>query len=286
MFVEFKKVWVGNESNPSNDYPRPQSTEEIQSRIRRLSDERYENLCFIGGDPVQRHDIFKLLEFAYEHDFQRMKIVTHARAFKDREQIKEFFQRGALFFEVPIFGDSARLHDSKTCVRHSFRDSIEGLKLIRSTEIHPSIVYRAFLQINLMIDESNCTVISRMTEFLLRLEMDRLRFVLTSPRIRLTEIIPSVKRSMELCMENRCWPLISGIPPCLMHNYEYFLQEFFLPEPNTNDACDNIPACDGCIYSGLCKGVNCEYLRHFGEEEFRTVIHTDIDLHALKKLRQ
>jgi|GEM_PF-7080153 len=285
MFVPFENVRIGTFQEKNQDPDILSSTADIVKHLECLAQKGTDSICFIGtgSDPVLRKDIFEILDFANQKGFQRIKINTSARYFKDKKHIFEFFKRGAFFFEVPLFAHTPSLHDKHTGEMGSFRQAINGLKLIRKNPIHRRMNYRAFLQISLDTNKINYQYLAETISFCFTFNPDRIRINLRIPEISLSKIIPDLKNSLECCIENNCFPIVKGIPPCLMQNYEYFLYDFY-------NKCSGIPGnqyldqCQTCLYFRICPGIPSEYIEKYGTKEFSPVLETTLDMSCINYL--
>ncbi len=279
MFIQFEKVWVSPGDDRKEDVQSPLSTDEIKTNILSLTKRGCDSLCIDGEEPTLVDNISEILEFANHQNIERIKIVTNARYFKNDELVREYFKKGVFFFEVPLFGHNAGLHDTVTKERGSFKETLKGVRLIKQNKIEKEMIYKPFVQINLMLNRINYKHLFRMVKLCLKLNVDKIKIFPSVSEVSFSHIVKSIKKSMDYCVKNNCWIVITDVPPCLMQGYEYFISEFY--EDKSVFQRKQIAVCNRCIYQKVCSGINIEYLAEFGEKEFLPVINSNIDIKSL-----
>jgi len=94
-------------------------------------------LTFTGGEPTLREDLPDLLHYA------QMKgivtgLITNGRRLKDREYVKALEKAGLDFVQITIESHKPEIHDSITCAKGSWQETVDGIKNVIPTVIYPT----------------------------------------------------------------------------------------------------------------------------------------------------
>ena len=113
------------------------STQEVLKVIDKLNEFGVATICFSGGEPLIRPDIFKLTKYAAEKGinvglFTNGILVTEKKA----QEIKE---AGIKYVRVSLDSHNERKHDSFRGVKGAFNQTIKGVKNILGKKISVSL---------------------------------------------------------------------------------------------------------------------------------------------------
>ena len=112
-------------------------TEEWKKVIDKLKSIGVFILTFTGGEPTLRKDLPELLHYA------QMKgivtgLITNGRRLKDQEYVKRLEEAGLDFVQVTIESHRPEIHDSITCAKGSWQETVEGIENVIPTVIYPT----------------------------------------------------------------------------------------------------------------------------------------------------
>jgi len=259
---------------------------EIKSILRQSADS-YEEVVLTGGDPAIRPDIIEIIRYA-RHLGYKIQIQTNGRMFAYKDFCREIIQAGANVFAISIHGHNIKLHDYLTGAKGSFEQSTLGIKNLLS--------FGKLVVTNTVINKLNYRFLPEIANFLVDLKIPQYQFAfphilgqaysnldLIVPRKR--EVIPYVRKALEIGIKNKCTPKVEAIPYCFLEGYEQCVSESYIPETKVFDTqlTENFnlwrkkegklkgPNCRDCKYFKYCEGPWREYPELFGWQEFHPV---------------
>jgi len=93
-----------------------------------------------GGDPIEYEEIISLIKNIKKHGFQFVKISTHGRRLADKSFLEEFIRSGIDQVRIPLYGSTAKVHDSITRSKGSFDETLKGIReLLKKSKIQVQI---------------------------------------------------------------------------------------------------------------------------------------------------
>ncbi len=273
MFLEFQNIQILTINNSSNSNEIEEYKQSLKKTIIELKNKDYENICFycndLQNDPLDFKEIINIFDFALKNGIRRIKLKTNGKNITE-EVLNELLNKGVFFFEFNIYGHTDQIHDSYTNIQNSFINIINAISIIEKTDIYDLSV-SAFIQLNIFIDANNFQYLESIVRLGLQYKINLIELHLKNDNTAFTDIIPLIKKSIDLCIENKytkCWFNIIDIPACLLKNYEYFINDFYSQTIKHNHQKIFIDKCQKCIIKNKCSGITKEYIVNFGEKEF------------------
>jgi MoaA/NifB/PqqE/SkfB family radical SAM enzyme len=93
-----------------------------------------ESIEISGSDPIEYRKITELIKYIKSEGFKFIQLSTHGTKLIEEDFLNELILSGVDKLRIPIYGSSAKVHDSITRSAGSFEKTIGGLrKLIRKT---------------------------------------------------------------------------------------------------------------------------------------------------------
>jgi len=260
------------------------TTKEVLADIDRAISEKPQEINFTGGEPTIRRDILKLISYTKSTGVAEIRVTTNGRMFSYDKFTKKMVEAGLTGAIFSVHCPDAKLHDSLSGVKGSFKQTIKGLKNLYS--------YGKTIDINTVITSKTYKLLPETME----LVKDYIRSVcLIFPTIdghlkenkllipRMKDVEKYIHRAIDILRDanKQGWTL--NYPVCFMKGYEGFssmmeLQtKMFWPHTDTNlddkRKVDNIKvkACENCRYRLVCIGVMKNYIDAMGESEIKAV---------------
>jgi len=117
------------------------NTDEVKDIITQLKKENCLRLVFSGGEPFFRKDIFDIIKFARQSQFD-LTVFTNATLL-NKDKIKKL-KRLNLKLQVSLYGITAQMHDSITQVKGSFAKAMDAIHLFKRYNIPFRIIAMSF----------------------------------------------------------------------------------------------------------------------------------------------
>ncbi|GHT41612.1 radical SAM protein [Planctomycetales bacterium] len=118
---------------------------------------RKPHLCFTGGDPLKRRDIFTLIRYAVEQGLS-VALTPSATPLATRQAFEEAKDAGVQAFGISLDGPTAEVHDAFRGFDGSFAKTKEMLQRAKELQIP--------VQVNTSITRRNFHLIDEMAEYL------------------------------------------------------------------------------------------------------------------------
>lgn len=263
--------------------------EEIQENLKQSFHQGVREVVFTGGEPTLHPNLLNLIRFTEGLGYKQIQIQTNGRLFAYLNFCKEVIAAGANEFGVSLHGHLAKTHDFLTSVPGSFNQVIQGIKNLKS--LNQKIIT------NTVITTKNYKYLPEIAKLLIRLRVDQFQFAFIHiggtvwenqswiiPRKK--DVIPYVKKGLEIGIKAGKKVMVEAIPPCLMEGYESYVSDVYIPRIRSYDAGYVIkdhtkyrldegkikhPNCRKCCYFNTCEGPWREYPEIFGWDEFKPV---------------
>ncbi|MCX6802537.1 MAG: radical SAM protein [Candidatus Diapherotrites archaeon] len=93
-----------------------------------------------GGDPIEYSEIANLIKYIKKIGFEKVHLSTHGTRLSDEAFLDEIIHSGLDILRIPLYGSKAKIHDSVTQSKGSFRKTLKGIKgILEKSEIHIKI---------------------------------------------------------------------------------------------------------------------------------------------------
>ncbi len=271
------------------------STEEVINRLNESEIVYGSNVTYNGGEPMIRKDILYLIRYASDKG-AKVSIMSNGTRFHDFNFALQAVEAGLRRIAVPIHGHNAKLHDSLTQRKGSFDKTVRGIKNLFS--IRDDYGYPLYIELKTCVCKPNMKHLPEIIE-LMSTEFNRPQEVGIHPLaitgsairnkekvvVRLTDIMPYVKRAIDIGRSYGQQMMVKNIPACMFGDPTYF-DVCFIPRnmvrlyniektKTTNTEVmgrePKPPQCKSCIRSHICDGVWHSYGEEFGYDELKPI---------------
>lgn len=270
---------------------KPRTKEEINTILLEEYNLGCRSVVFTGGEPTVHPALLDCIEYARSIGYLELQVQSNGRNFSKMEYLKKLIASWITEFSPSIHGFHAGTHDTLVGAKWAWNEVIKGL--INLKKLNQRVV------INSVITEQNYTEIPALAALLVKLWVDQYQFafvhILWSANTnkekivpRVTEIMPYVKKALDIGKNAGVCCMTEAIPFCQMQWYEWAIAEYnFMPETTvvdaehrTNDYSDyrwtewksKREECKTCIKNTVCEWPWKEYPDMFGWEEFQPIL--------------
>lgn len=248
-----------------------------------------------GGEVTLRDDLPKILRLARKVGFSEITLVTNGVRLGDLRYVKSLIAAGVTHVRMSVHGPDADSHDPIVVVPGAFERLTRGISHLKRLGIpvgfnfvlirENAALLPAFLQ-KFVVDEGHDDVIVYFPH-------ERGMMALNAGKIGLSyeDARPHLLKAAALLDEAGKLHalLIANVPPCaapeladLLLDWERDPDEagaaMLNPEGRRTDLKamkdgqkGTVPACRACALKDRCRGVEGEYVRRFGVDEFRAL---------------
>jgi MoaA/NifB/PqqE/SkfB family radical SAM enzyme len=245
-------------------------------------------ISFLGGEFTIRPDAIEIISYAKKLGFEYIHITTNGRMFSYDSFAKKILSAGLTVANFSVYGPNAGVHDSLTRVKGSFNQTVSGLKnyLKYESRVAASITlvkgnYRHLLDTIKMLESMGLGLFhinGPIPEGLAKKNFSKV-----VPQYRI--FIPYLTQAVDYCKKNNMFVRVTNIPLCHFADYKEYLDEV-CSQPISVMTDDGkvitedekrkmmkvkISKCKNCSHDSICEGVFKEYLKHYGDKEFKTL---------------
>lgn len=246
-------------------------------------------VVFTGGEPSLHPDFFDLIKQARKIGFKEIQIQTNGRIFAYKDFCLKTIRAGATQFSPAVHGHNAKIHDSLTCSKGSFEQTVQGIKNLRKLN--------QFLLTNTVITSTNVKHLPKIAQLLVDLDVDQFQLAFIHAGGTAAEnidwIVPKksqsikyIKQALDIGIKAKKRVMTEAIPYCFMQGYEKYIAERLIPPSVVYDAgfvVNNYheyrknkgkvkgPNCNKCKYFKVCEGPWKEYPEIYGWDEFKPI---------------
>ncbi len=276
--------------------PLDKRTEEIKEILKKAKNRGIKEVVFTGGEPTIRKDFFEILDFTSKN-FEKVGLQTNGRMFS----IENFARKTLeivpnISFTIPFHHTRPEIFDSISRSKGSFKQTLKGIKNLKKFGVKEICLKMVLLKQNYK-DLENFVIFAN------KLGIKKLDCTFVegggSAKINWFKIAPHyseiefyLKKAIDLANNFKIEVTCYDIPFCFLQGYEkhiseintyikpYLKQEF--PE-RISDKKENIirdlvlgrrkkpEKCQKCKFFNVCLGVWQEYLKFYGDKEFKHV---------------
>lgn len=247
-----------------------------------------ETVQLTGGEPTIRSDIIDILSFAHHSFGAPIAMLTNARRFCDREFAHEMADSGLSDVCASLYSHKRSLHDSLTCRKGSFAETVAGIKNLESLGVR--------VQVRTLITRPTFTDMPYMVDFIasqfknVQISISAMDVVENAYRnrstmvVRLSEAAPYVEESIEVTWNYGIRISVIDFPMCLLRphyrtavvprNRMHSSVKYRSPRTvqfNRDQACTvgSHDKCVSCFLRDTCPGTWQSYISIYGDSELR-----------------
>lgn len=244
-----------------------------------MTDSEVDSIEFCGGEPTMRSDFIQIIDRARHMSFRRIKVLTNGRIFSDMQMVIKSIEAGCYLFEIKIWGSNPDIHDYITQTKGSFWQTIQGLKNLQRLPIDK------FICIRIPICRQNYMDLQNIIATIIPYKINRLILSFKDSSLPIRHALSYIEKSINISILNRVWILTENIPFCVMQGLEHHIHQLYNVDKTPYEICyEYHENCKVCIYKGVCPGVDSQYLKNFGYQEFSPVVIESKHVQDIKKL--
>jgi len=282
--------------------PTPSREELVGPPLRRVAEELYrgrtlgfDGVNFLGGEVTLRKDLVEIVLLARKTGYRFLQMDTNGLHFADEAYCRRVVRAGMQTVRISVHGHNAQLHDSQVRSRGAFDKVLTAIKNLRRTG--------ATVGLNFVINAKNVLSLPEFVRFFIdsvgirNFSISHLRFVghmglpenQRALKLSMTEAAPLVRSAFQDLRTRGCTDNVSlgEFVPCVLPELAEYMTDWSSdhlddcisnPDGSSGDAGEichssktRIKACGSCRFGSRCLGVEKEYLKLFGETEFKSV---------------
>jgi len=276
------------------------TTSEIKKEMVGAKNRGSTYLEIIGGETTMRPDIIEIISFAKDLRFETIMMATNGRMYSYEEFARKILKAGLNSIVFSIHGHTAKLHDSLTQTRGSFKQLKKGIENVK--RIRKELNLKINLGSNTCIVKQNYKYLPQIGEYIYNLGINNAEFIFVDPTYgaafdffdklvpKISKIAPFVRKCLDIGKKNNIvhWH-IRYVPLCYFTDYldqiseiqevKTFKTEHIAPDfynPNAEKGRKSIgraktKKCKGCLLYDKCEGIWKEYLKHYGDKELHPI---------------
>ena len=229
-----------------------------------------------GGEPTLSPHLFEIIK-KINNLFKGVRIIclTNGRMFAYKDYSQEFLRlNDNLEIEISIHGHNAKIHDAITRTKGSFIQSVEGL--------HNLLYLRKLKQtigVRVVIHKLNYKYLEDITKFIVEElpQIDRLVYIffeiegrayknIEVLKLRYSQFFPYLKKT---------YKFIGHFPDVRFYHFPLCMVPFrlfpFIWRTLADSEVSFLNRCWECCLKRFCLGIPKEYLRYFGDKEFKPI---------------
>ncbi len=254
-----------------------------------------ELIVFSGGEPTVCPYIVPLVARARELGFSIIEFMSNGLRFAKRGFAGKLAAAGLTMVKVSVHGADPATHDALTGVRGAFAMALKGIDNLNWAGVYTST--------NLAINRLNYRQLPLYSDlFVGRMGLTGFCFYFGfysgkfsedgNLQVPYSAVLPSLKLTLEYLRVRKVridWKFLGNFVPCLLPECENVMIDWGADYKNRNNSVSagggdsrpvsriyddrktRLPKCRGCVYSGVCYGVDRLYLEKYGDGEFEPV---------------
>ena len=265
--------------------------------LKDLKEKGYEKIAISGSDPIEYEYITELIKYIKEDEgFEWVQLSTHGTRLADSSFLKKMILSGVDELRMPIYGSTAKIHDSVTQKRGSFNKIITGIKnLLKRTN-------RINIQISCLIMKQNTNDLLNIVDFVDGLGIKNFYFSIpclvphlpqdySSFYIPIKDLSPYLKKLYKYALKVNNKIFFLEIPFCAFGKFDSEhirnisgppdLGKYCQPPESYKTSIPSLPSyrvkkkvkmCERCKASSQCDGFFCNDIDRYGVGKLKPII--------------
>ncbi len=235
-----------------------------------------EMIQFTGGEPTIHPDFFKLLFWTRsEFTKSRIYLITNGRMFFYEDFTKGVLSVNNLTIQLAILGHNSDLHDKITNTPKSFNQTVAGIKNILKYKKE-----NQELELRIVLTKVNIPFLDNILEFIYSnfREVDFLVIIFPEPEgkcevnfdnigLKYSEVKKTIKSIIPSWSKKFKELRLYHFPLCQLDQSLWHLIYRTLPPEEISF----IDTCNNCNYKEYCLGIQKDYLKIVGSDEFISI---------------
>ncbi len=276
------------------DFP-AKTTAEIKKEMLEARKRGATYLELIGGETTIRPDAIELVRHAKNRGFATIMMATNGRMFSYFKFAEKIIGAGLNSLVFSIHGHNAKLHDSLTRVRGSFREFLAGLENVKKLGLNN-------IGSNTTIVKQNYRYLPKIGKFIFDLGIRNAEFIFVDPSVgaahldfhgyvpKISAAAPHIQKCLDIGKSRAHHWHIRYVPLCHFRNYlnqiseldevKMFKSEHLAPDFRNFDVENSrrlvgrakAKRCRKCLYDKDCEGIWKEYIRNYGDKELKPIL--------------
>lgn len=249
-------------------------------------DEWAEEIVFTGGEPTMHPDLVECVKHAKKTGYKFFHLQTNGRTLADEDFVAKLVDAGINIFNPALHWFKAETHDYLVGAEGAWKQVVEGIQNVRK--------YNVKISTNTVVTTYNYKELPKIALLFIKLWVNQFQYAF--PHItgsaevnkkkivpRKTDVLPFIKRWLDLWKKHWIYCMTEAIPYCLMWGYEWAIAENYMPETTILDANNRLEdyteyrlndgkskrqECKYCKFNNRCEGPWKEYPDLYGWDEF------------------
>jgi len=260
----------------------------IKEALDEAKAQQIKGVVFTGGEPTIHPHILEAVAYAKQLGFEIIQLQSNGRMFSYYDFCVKLINAGANEFSPALHAATPALHDELTKSPGAWEQVVQGIKNLRQLN--------QYILTNTVINALNYKELPALAELFVKLDVNQFQFAYVHiigsawknkdwliPRK--SEVMPFVKKGLDIGIANGKRVMTEAIPYCLMAGYESYIAENNIPKTKVvaesvledydyyrkNEGKVKRAECQTCFYNNVCEGPWKEYPQIYGWEEFQPV---------------
>jgi len=257
----------------------------VYKNIRYLKREGIKKIEISGSDPIEYNQIIELIRYIKKEGYEFIQLSTHGTKLSDSSFLDKLISSGVDKLRIPIYGSSAKIHDSITRTPGSFDRVVKGIKLLKKKSSDISIM------MSCLIVRQNKNDLFNIVDFVTNeLRVEDFYFSIPCSRgedlsfyIPLKDIVPYARKLYKYILKINDKIKFLEIPFCVFGKFDTIhinnmilppnLGKYNQPPPPVRTSIPDLPSyrvkkkvpmCKNCIAFNYCDGFFANNIDKFG----------------------
>lgn len=242
----------------------------LKKEIKAIRD-KFDVINFMGREPTLRKDLAKLIAYARKLKFKQISLTTNGRKLAYPTFVDQLIKGGLNQFVITVVGHQAKLHDSHTLAKGSFKQTFQGIKNVLA-QSQPGLS----LVVNIMVTKKNYKDLLPMVDFYVKLGVREINIghilpfnqeIINSRAVvaKMSAVVPYLIKIQDK-YGGRVKFLFVEYPACVFPK-KYRHLSFPCLEESPQKA--RLSLCRQCAYRRQCVGIHQYYLDLYDVKEFK-----------------